>query len=76
MTFGSISFDMTNYYGIKRIGGKGYENNYLIVRKKKRGEYAFFFFLLIFGGAVYLAADAIFRSLLFGDVRASLTLFF
>ena len=67
---------MMNYYGIKRIGGKGYENKYLVVKKRRKGEYAFFFFLLIFGGAVYLTADAIFRSLLFTDVRASLSLFF
>ena len=67
---------MMNYYGIKRIVGKGYENNYLVVKRKKRGEYAFFFFLLIFGGAVYLTADAIFRSLFFTDIRASLSLLF
>ena len=59
------------YYGIKRVGGKGYENKYLVVRRGKKREYAFFFFLLLFGGTVYLAASVIFRSLLFEEVRAS-----
>ena len=60
------------YYGIKRIGGKGYENNYLVVKKRKKKEYAFFFFLLIFGSAVYLAAAAIFRALFSADIRAGI----
>lgn len=64
------------YYGIKRVGGKGYENNYLVVRKMKKREYAFFFFLLLFGGTVYLAASAIFRALFTVDVRASLSFLF
>ena len=59
------------YYGIKRAGGKGYENKYLVVRKRKKREYAFFFFLLLFGGTLYLAASVIFRSLLFEEVRES-----
>jgi len=61
-----------DYYGIKRVGGKGYENHYLVVRKRRKKEYAFFFFLLLFGGAVYLIASAIFRSVYFTDIRVSL----
>lgn len=65
-----------NYQGIKRIGGKGYENKFVIVRKRKRGEFVFFFFLFLFGGAVYLIASALFHSLFFEEVRASLTALF
>ena len=65
-----------DYYGIKRIGGKGYENNYLIVKKRKKREFAFFFFLLIFGSAIYLAAFAIFRSLFYTGVSVSFSYFF
>ena len=64
------------YRGIKRVGGKGYENKYLIIRRKRPREYAFFFFLFVFGGAVYLIASALFRALLFTDVRASLSFLF
>ena len=67
---------MMNYYGIKRIGGKGYENKYLVVKRRKKGEYAFFFFLLIFGGAVYLSAAALFRSLLMTDLSESVSVLF
>lgn len=65
------------YRGIKRVGGKGYENQYLVVRKgrKGKGEYAFFFFLALFGGAVYLIASAIFRSLLIAPIPASILLY-
>ena len=60
------------YYHIKRVGGKGYENKYLVVRKRKKREYAFFFFLILFGVTVYLAASLLFRTLYFGEVRVSL----
>ena len=65
-----------NYYGIKRVGGKGYENNYLIVRKRRKKEGTFFFFLLLFGGAVYLFASAFFRSLFFAEMPVSLPILF
>ena len=64
------------YYGIKRVGGKGYENKNVIVRRKKRGDYAFFFFLLLFGGVVYLAASALFRSLFSSAVSVNAFLIF
>lgn len=60
------------YYNIKRVGGKGYENKYLVVRKRKKREYAFFFFLILFGVTVFLAASLLFRTLFFGAVRVSL----
>ncbi len=64
-----------DHRGIKRVGGKGYENKFLIVRHKKKDR-AFFLFLLLFGGALYLAASAVFHSLFHTDVRASLPFFF
>ncbi|MBO7390767.1 MAG: hypothetical protein J6U39_04915 [Clostridia bacterium] len=60
------------YYHIKRVGGKGYENKYLVVRKRKKREYAFLLFLILFGVTVYLAASLLFRTLYFGEVRVSL----
>ena len=65
------------YRGIKRVGGKGYENQYLVVKKgrKSKGDYAFFFFLALFGGAVYLIASTIFRSLFLSPVPASILLY-
>ncbi|MBO4479659.1 MAG: hypothetical protein J5774_04770 [Clostridia bacterium] len=64
------------YRGIKRVGGRGYENKFVIFRRRKKKEYAFFFFLLLFGGAVYSIASAIFRSVLLPSVSASLPVFF
>ena len=64
------------YRGIKRIGGRGYENKFVIVRRRRKGEYAFFFFLLLFGSAVYLIAHTVFRSLFFESVRVSLPVLF
>ena len=58
-----IFFDM-KYYGIKRVGGKGYENNYLVVRKRRKREYAFFLFLLPSACAVFAASVAICFSVL------------
>ncbi len=65
-----------DYRGIKRIGGSGYENEFVIVRRRKKGAYAFFLFLLIFGGGVYLIAHTVFRALFFESVRASLFILF
>ena len=65
-----------DYRGIKRIGGRGYENEFVIVRRRKKGAYAFFLFLLIFSGGVYLIAHTVFRALFFESVRASLFILF
>ena len=74
MPVGDISFAM-EYRGIKRVGGKGYENKFVIV-KRKRKDRSFFLFLLLFGGAVYLIASVVFHSLFHTDVRASRSLLF
>ena len=63
------------YRGIKRVSGKGYENKFLVVRHRRK-DHAFFLFLLLFGGAVYLAASAVFHALFHTDVRASLSFLF
>ena len=52
-------------YGIKRIGGKGYENRNVIRRREKRSDRVFFFFLLLFGASVYWVATAFFRAFTF-----------
>lgn len=64
------------YYGIKRVGGKGYENNYLVVRKRRKRESAFFLFLLLFGGVIYLVATVIFRSMTLTEIPVSLPVLF
>ena len=48
-------------YGVRRIGGKGYENKNVIVRRRRGRDLPFFCFLLPFGGTVYLIAASIFR---------------
>lgn len=52
------------YYGIKRVSGKGYENRNVIRRKRRRGNAAFFLFSALFGAAVYLIASAFFHSVI------------
>ena len=59
-----------NYYGVKRVSGKGYENKNVIVKKRRRADAPFLFFSLLFGGAVYLIASALFHALSFPN-RAS-----
>ena len=64
-------------YGVKRISGKGYENRNVIVRKKRSPDYPFLFILSLFGGVVYLAASAVFRSAAIPDpVRSAFALIF
>ena len=65
-----------NHHGIKRIGGKGYENRYLVVRKRAGREVAFFLLLLLFGGVVYLVASALFHSLFFTGNGVSVSFLF
>ena len=50
-------------YGIKRVGGRGYENKNVVRRRKRRSERSFYLFLLLFGASVYGIASAFFRAL-------------
>ena len=65
-----------DYHGIKRIGGRGYENHYVIRRKKRRGDVAFFLLLPFFGAAVYLIASALFHTLVLPQPEAVFSLLF
>ena len=51
-----------DYYGIKRVRGKGYENKNVIRRKKGGSRGRFFLFAALFGAVVYAAASAFFHS--------------
>ena len=63
-----------DYYGIKRVRGKGYENRNVVFRKRKRADLPFFFFLCVFGAFVYLVSSLIFRSAALPNVISSFSI--